>query len=185
MGMQIVHVPDEGLNKKVKAVKLRDGKPDRRTQKIITQMIETLEGAHDPEGVGLAANQVGLPLAIFIMKPTAIDPAKVCINPKVLKVEGKPSVPTKNGSEDNDEALEGCLSIPRIWGPVRRAKRIYLEYTTEEGERKAEWFDDFEAIIVQHEMDHLNGVLFTQRVLEQKGRLLRETGTGEYKPYEI
>ena len=70
--------------------------------------------------------------------------------------------------------LEGCLSIPHIWGPVTRNTKILLEYQDLTGEKHSEWFSGFTSVIIQHEMDHLQGVLFTQRVLEQKGRLYQE-----------
>jgi peptide deformylase len=70
--------------------------------------------------------------------------------------------------------LEGCLSIPKIWSPVARAKKILLEYQDLTCQVKREWFQGFKAIIIQHEVDHLNGILFTQRALEQKNPLYEE-----------
>jgi peptide deformylase len=70
--------------------------------------------------------------------------------------------------------LEGCLSIPRIWGPVKRANRVLLEYQDLSGEKKTEWFTGFRATIVLHEVDHLQGVLFTQRAIEQNSALYEE-----------
>lgn len=95
----------------------------------------------------------------------------------------KRSVLTKDGPSQNSQKhkrkrkkqhFEGCLSIPKIWSPVKRSKKILLEYQTTEGEKKSEWFSAFDAIIIQHEVDHLNGILFTQRALEQKSQLYEE-----------
>ena len=76
--------------------------------------------------------------------------------------------------EDEDVPLEGCLSIPRIWSPVNRHAKVHLEYTNLRGERKDKWFSGFDAVIIQHEMDHLHGILFTQRSLEQHMKLYEE-----------
>jgi len=70
--------------------------------------------------------------------------------------------------------LEGCLSIPRIWGPVKRADRVFLNYQDLTGKKYLKWFSGFEAIIIQHEVDHLKGIVFTQRSIEQKRQLFKE-----------
>ncbi|MEK7070310.1 MAG: peptide deformylase, partial [Patescibacteria group bacterium] len=70
----------------------------------------------------------------------------------------------------------GCLSIPRIWAPVPRSKRVLLEYQNEQGELQQKWFSKLKSIVVQHEVDHLQGVLFTQRVVEQNLPLYEEHG---------
>ena len=88
-------------------------------------------------------------------------------------VERKRKDPTKKLSKKKVK-LEGCLSIPRIWGPVKRADRIFLNYQDMTGKKYLKWFSGFEAIIIQHEVDHLNGIVFTQRSVEQKGQLYKE-----------
>jgi peptide deformylase len=129
-------------------------------------MEESLDFATDPIGVGLAAPQVGKSLAIFIIKPTEKSKAQVFINPKITKIEeptGKAKGKTKK--------LEGCLSLHNIWGEVERAKAVWLEYLDETGKPHHKKFTGFIATIIQHEVDHLNGILFPKRVLEQKGTL--------------
>jgi len=139
-------------------------------------MEKILIAQDDPPGVGLAANQVGLDLSIFIIKTTLKSKIKVFVNPKILKRTDlfKDSPKKKVRPYKKRVKLEGCLSIPRIWGPVKRANRVFLEYqnTTDAVVRK--WFQGFEAVIIQHEVDHLNGIVFTQRSVEQKGQLYRE-----------
>jgi peptide deformylase len=139
-------------------------------------MEETLIQQVDPQGVGLAAPQVNVDLAIFVIKPTLKSETLVFINPKILELKQLPQSPSSQPSKEKEEdiKLEGCLSIPRIWGPVTRNTKVLLEYQDLTGERHTEWFSGFKAVIIQHEMDHLQGVLFTQRVLEQKGRLYQE-----------
>ena len=146
-------------------------------------MEKILTAQKDPVGVGLAANQVGLDLSIFIIKPTEKAKIKVFINPEIVNVGSQfiaPKIkgvinhaPTKK-SKRNKIKLEGCLSIPRIWGPVRRADRVFLRYQDLTGKKHLKWFSGFEAVIIQHEIDHLNGIVFTQRSLEQKKQLYRE-----------
>ena len=73
--------------------------------------------------------------------------------------------------KDGLKKLEGCLSLKDIWGEVERAKAVWLEYTDETGKTHHKKFTGFIATIIQHEVDHLNGILFPKRVLEQKGTL--------------
>jgi len=141
-------------------------------------MEEVLTAQTNPQGVGLAAPQIGIGLSFFIMKPTAKAKITTFINPKILQIEEKKSFTTRvrkdaKGKKKKNQ-LEGCLSIPRIWAPVKRSKKLLLEYQTVDSEKKREWFIGFKAVIIQHEVDHLNGILFTQRALEQKGQLYEE-----------
>ena len=141
-------------------------------------MEKVLIAQDDPPGVGLAANQVGLAISLFLIKPTEKAKTTVFINPKVLKssdtlVERERKSPVKK-TKKRKVKLEGCLSIPRIWGPVKRSDRIFLHYQDLTGKEHLKRFTGFEAIIIQHEIDHLNGIVFTQRAVEQKGQLFRE-----------
>ncbi len=165
--LKIVTVPNSILTQPTQLVK----KIDKRIKKIVQEMEETLIAQKDPEGVGLAAPQVNIPLSLFIIKPKKEQPTKVFINPKIL--EKKFIKKTKKTSKKTRK-LEGCLSIPKIWGVVNRPQKIYLQYQTLEGEIKKEWFSGFEAHIIDHEMDHLQGVLFTKKAIEQKKPLYQE-----------
>lgn len=176
--LKIVSVPHPVLASKTKNVE----KIDDVTKKLVYEMEETLISQSDPQGVGLAANQVGEGLSIFIMKKNPEADTQVFINPKILEIiDDKQKKPKKDKKGDK---LEGCLSIPRIWGPVKRSTRVYLEYMDLNSQVHKRWFKGFEAVIIQHEMDHLMGVVFTQRSLEQKAPLYKETG-GKLKPFEI
>ena len=170
--LKIVNAPHRVLGQNVKQVK----KIDKKIRELVYDMEETLIAQIDPQGVGLAAPQVNEELAIFIIKPTLKAETLVFINPKILESKTLSPIshapPPKEKSED--VKLEGCLSIPRIWGPVTRNAKILLEYQDLTGEKHTEWFSGFKSVIIQHEMDHLQGVLFTQRVLEQKGKLYQE-----------
>ncbi len=72
--------------------------------------------------------------------------------------------------------MEGCLSIPRIWAPLARPKRVELKYTQLDGTTRTQIFTGLMGIVAQHEVDHLNGILFTQRCLENKVPLYEEQG---------
>lgn len=168
--LKVITVPNPTLTQPTKPVK----KIDQKIKRLIKEMEETLIAQKDPEGVGLAAPQVGISLSLFIIKPNKKKPIKVFINPKIIKTENPPSPKTKKEKTKTRYKLEGCLSIPRIWGSVKRAKKVLLQYQNEKGEQKKDWFSGFEALIIQHEMDHLRGVLFTQRTFEQKTPLYQE-----------
>jgi peptide deformylase len=130
-------------------------------------MEESLDFATDPVGVGLAAPQIGKSLAIFIIKPTEKSKTQAFINPQIKKFEQEKNSKLKGKTKK----LEGCLSLHNIWGEVERAKVVWLEYLDETGKPHHKKFTGFIATIIQHEVDHLNGILFPKRVLEQKGIL--------------
>ncbi len=183
--MKILHVPNSILTTPVKQVT----SIDKKLLKIIAEMIATLKIQKDPEGGGLAAPQVGIPLQLFVIRPKKVKKANVFINPEFVGEKKKEEERKKKEEdirkEENDEAkLEGCLSIPRIWGQVDRNPQVDIKYQNEKGETVQKHFSGFEAVVIQHEMDHLQGILFTQRVLEQNGKLYKEE-EGELKKYEI
>ncbi len=178
--LKIVTVPNPILTQLVKKVK----KFDQELKDLIAEMEKTLEAQVDPQGVGLAAPQVGLSHALFIIKPSKKAKCEAFINPRILKaMENTPEVLRDKSSNSTSGVkakkkqktkLEGCLSIPKIWGPVERAKKVYLEYQDLNNRLHRKWFSGFKAIVIQHEIDHLSGILFSQRVLEQKGKLFEE-----------
>lgn len=168
--LKIVHAPHSILTKKVEPVK----KVNKKIQEIVYDMEETLIQQLDPQGVGLAAPQVNINLAIFIIKPTLKSDTQVFINPRIVEFQNTSPTNKKTSEEEENIKLEGCLSIPRIWGPVTRNTKVLLEYQDLTGNSHTEWFSGFKSVIIQHEMDHLQGVLFTERVLEQKGKLYQE-----------
>ncbi len=140
---------------------------DRSLTTLLTHMHETLIATVDPKGVGLAATQVGVGLRVFITKPTAKAAIRDFINPVIVRTSDKKT----DGIPERENKLEGCLSIPKIWGNVHRATSLTLRYQDPKGETHEEMFTGFLATIIQHETDHINGILFTQRVLEQKEKL--------------
>lgn len=171
--VKVLKAPEPVLAQKAQPVK----KIDKRVREIIRQMKEALKAQNNPKGVGLAASQIGYSLKIFITKPWPKSTIKVFINPEITW-RSKELI---NGVPERENPLEGCLSLPGIWGTVRRHAAIKLRYQTPDGKIHEEHFEGFLATIIQHEADHLEGHLFTQRVLEQKGKLYRPVKNKEGK----
>ncbi len=180
----IVTSPNKILLDQSKEVKSFDNK----LKKILSSMEETLLATFDPVGVGLAAPQVGLPLRIFLMKPTEKSKVSFYINPKIESVSNEESIPNftnskkvenKKPDSSKDKLLEGCLSLPNIWGNVSRNTEVTMSWFDEKGAKHEKKFTGFEAIIVQHEIDHLNGILFTTHVMQQGEKLFKSHKNSE------
>lgn len=123
---------------------------------LIKRMFFTIEGI----GVGLAAPQIGLSiqLAVIDIRPLPHRPnvelfRRVIINPKILAY-----------SKVQEAGYEGCLSFDGLRAEAVRAERVQVSYTDEHGAKQAEWTEGFVAKVFQHEIDHLNGVLFVDHV---------------------
>jgi len=125
----------------------------KKTLKLLKDMEETMIVTN---GVGLAAPQVGINtrVALITINKNQVFPI---INPEILEM-----------SEKMEEDTEGCLSLPGTWGPVKRATELTLRFTTPAGKRVTMKFKGFEARIVQHEVDHLNGKMFIDHVHPSK-----------------
>jgi peptide deformylase len=135
-----------------------DDPRDPVVQALIDDLLVTVE---DANGVGIAAPQLFEPISLFIvashpnprypqapeMEPTAM------INPELLWV-----------SDEKDQGWEGCLSIPGLRGLVPRHRRISVRYLTRMGELREEEYADFLARVIQHEFDHVQGIVFIDRV---------------------
>lgn len=172
----IVTAPSPVLSEISKPVEKFDG----LTKDLFSQMSEALLAASDPVGVGLAAPQIGKSLRIFVAKPTPKSPIKFFVNPKIISESAEKEVPALANSKkiearkpkkSKGKMLEGCLSLPNIWGEVVRNRNINVSYFDENGKTHIRSFKGFMAIVIQHEIDHLDGILFPKRVLEQKGTL--------------
>lgn len=153
MLLPIVTDPRPILHQKTAPVNPAD-LASEKIQKLITDMKETMRVK---DGVGLAAPQVneGLAICVIHAKYAAGDetaPDLVLVNPAWEKTTRKKEV---------DE--EGCLSLPGLFGKVKRYKNIRVRALNERGEEIDIPADDFLARIIQHETDHLNGVLFTEK----------------------
>ena len=135
-----------------------EAKPIRRVDANLKQLVSRMfELMYESRGVGLAATQVDLPIRLFVMNSTGqVDDGQECvmINPVITKPRG------------NEEAEEGCLSLPNVHGNVIRAKTIHVNAFDLAGHEINQEFSGFEARIIQHETDHLDGTLFIDRLKE-------------------
>lgn len=178
--MEILTTPHQFLRHTAKPVAIWD----KKTAGQVEEMKEILKKTTNPKGVGLAATQVGLDKRLFVLQLD--DGFHIYVNPEIIKIDKK--MLSDVYKKKKDRWLEGCLSIPKTWGFVDRPFSITLRYLTpspNEGEgrgevlvQKDEVYQDIQAAYVQHELDHLNGVLFTDRILEQKGDIFQETTDG-------
>lgn len=137
---------------------LIDNPADPAVQALVDDLLATVE---EVDGVGIAAPQVYEPLSLFIVAPRPnrryplapeITPTAM-INPEILW-----------RSPELEKGWEGCLSIPGLRGPVPRHTRIAVRYLTRTGELREEEYEGFLARIFQHEFDHLQGIVFVDRV---------------------
>jgi len=153
----ILTAPDPRLKAVSKPVLRVDGE----IRKLIDDMIDTM---YDADGVGLAAIQVGVAKRLLVMDIAQMkgerDP-QVFIDPKILWA-----------SDELAASEEGCLSVPEIYEEVKRPARIRAEYLDREGVRQELEADGLLACCLQHEMDHLDGVLFIDHISRLKRGIL-------------
>ena len=149
--LEIVHYPHPALRWKSRELT----KIDAELEDMVQQMFDLMYASR---GIGLAANQVALPYRLFVINPTGDreekDQEMVFINPQITR---------RNGSEEDEE---GCLSLPEIYGPVTRATRIIVDAFDLSGQQFEVDLEDLDARVVQHEYDHIEGVMFTDRVAQ-------------------
>ncbi len=167
----------EANDPQLRSVSKKVERIDKKTLSLIKDLKQTLIAQKDPEGIGLAAPQIGKKLRIFIMKPK--DDIRVIINPVVIRT-GK----TSKSAQKRKKIMEGCLSLPNFYSPLGRRTKITIKYKNENDQDLLETFTDIEAQIVQHEIDHLNGVLFIDRLIEQK-KPLYEYVDGDWEKVEL
>lgn len=148
---KIVQEEEKVLHEVAKAVLLSEIKKPK-IKKIIEGMILALDGQKD--GVGLAAPQIGIPLRIFIVSGNILSSGKplICINPEI-----------KKRSKETKWLQEGCLSVRWTYGEVKRHARVTLEAYDENGEKFMRGASGLLAHIFQHEVDHLDGILFIDK----------------------
>ena len=140
-----------------------------KLEELIANMYETMYGAF---GVGLAAPQIGLPIRLFLVdtEPFAEDESFTKEEQEELKGFKKTFINAKIIEEKGDEwpFNEGCLSIPDVREDVFRQPEITIEYFDENFEKHTETYDGLIARVIQHEYDHIEGVLFTDKLSSLK-----------------
>lgn len=179
---KILVYPNEVLRKKAQTVE----KIDNKLLKDIADLKKVLMNCEN--GAGLAATQIGIGKRFFGVKDSKTKTVKIYINPKIEKVFGEKTYPQiKKDDGSFEDFLEGCLSFPGLFGTVRRYLKIRVSYGELIGEKlelKTEELIGFQAIVFQHERDHLDGVVFIDHIKEEKGKLYKWEGEEKIK-YQI
>jgi len=141
---------------------------------LISDMFETMYNAY---GVGLAAPQIGLPIRLFVIDTTPFseDDDLTLEEKNILNGFKRVFINAKITKEEGDEWAfnEGCLSIPDIREDVFRQPKLTIEYLDENFNAHVEQFDGLIARVIQHEYDHIDGILFTDKLSALKRRLLK------------
>jgi peptide deformylase len=173
LGMSVVPIviePNKVLHEKCD--KIKEFGPE--TKELVRNLLDTLNNAKNPEGAGLAAPQIGVLKRACIVRRFTIDPKNpdteqiehyVLINPKIT-----------SASKEKDVDWEGCLSIPNTYGRVKRPSKIKVRAYDVNGEELKITASGFFARVIQHEIDHLDGVLFTTKYV---GKLVTENELDE------
>jgi peptide deformylase len=144
--LQISQLGNQILRKKAEEIKNIN---DFAIQELIDDMIQTCQ---DADGVGIAASQVYQSLRLFIVMFPDVG-IMIIINPTIIST-----------SNEKEKDWEGCLSVPGIRGQVLRHKSVTVSFTNRQGQLEERTLDNFVARIFQHEYDHIDGIIFTDRV---------------------
>lgn len=170
MILPIVAYGDAVLKKEAKEI----DKDYPKLNELIENMYETMYGAY---GVGLAAPQVGLPIRLFLVdtEPFSDDEDLSEKDRQQMKNFKKTFINAQILEEEGDEWAfnEGCLSIPDVREDVFRKPRIKIQYQDENFETHVEEYDGLIARVIQHEYDHIEGILFTDKLSSFKKRLIK------------
>lgn len=175
MSPKIITVPNPLLRRKSKPVNLPVG-GDKKIRNLVNELIKTAKAAEEPRGVGLSAVQIGKPVRIFVAKKG--EKFVPFINPKITWRSKKLLSQTL---EKERLFLEGCLSVPGYYGFVNRPSAIKLKWQDLEGKVHQQKFKGKESTYIQHEHDHLNGILFVDRILEQEDKIYKSDRDREGK----
>ena len=182
MILPIVAYGDPVLKKKAKPI----DKDYPKLEELISNMWDTMYNAY---GVGLAAPQVGVPIRLFVIDaaPFAEDDDLSDSEKEYLKKFKRVFINAQIIEESGDEWAfsEGCLSIPEVREDIFRKPEVTIEYQDENFETKKETFTGLAARVVQHEYDHTEGILFTEKISSLKKRLingrLKKISSGKIK----
>lgn len=156
--LEIFKYPASVLRDKAAAV----NQPDLSVRKLAEDMLETMYAA---PGVGLAAPQVGVLRRVVVIDVATGDKGKnplILINPEILHSDGEMIA-----------GEEGCLSLPEVWGDVTRYQRVRIKFSDLAGIEHELTAENLLARVIQHELDHLDGVLFIDRMSKIKRDMLK------------
>jgi peptide deformylase len=166
--LDICKYPDPVLLKKAKPVR----KVDEDLKNLIRDMIETM---YQAPGIGLAANQIGRPIRVIVFDVTPKDQERkpsVLINPEIVASEGEQTME------------EGCLSVPEYYSDVKRCAKVRVRGLDLEGNPVEVCGEEILATVLQHEIDHLDGILFIDRISALKRSLYKKRVQKKLKKQE-
>lgn len=176
--MKIITIPHQTLRKKAQAIK----RVDAKLEKFVKELQQTLKLERNPRGVGLAAPQVNKLWRIIATQVSTqtgeekkLGPMRAFINPIITKHSRNLVCEL----DPEKSRWEGCLSVPGLWGPIPRWEWLEVEYQTMvNGQLKgtSERLEKFAAVVIQHELDHLDGILFTDHSLKYDLPVYRAVG---------
>ena len=156
MKREILTTPNPELRKKSQSVTAFD----KSLENLVIDLTETLEAQTNPPGLGLSAPQIGVLKRVFVARIR--NRVKGFTNPVIRKF-----------SKNEIAYLEGCFSVPLLYGHVTRPAEIELESQEITGKKNTKTYKGLPARIIQHEVDHLDGTLFTDHIHDQNGKLFK------------
>ena len=164
--MKLVYYPNEILEREVKDVNLED--PGFDPVELKKEMVDLMLASN---GIGLSANQVGLDAKVFVMGDS-VENSTMCINPTVLQY-----------TADTQDDIEGCLSFPNVFVKIKRPKEILARYWNENLEECTVKIEGYSAKCYLHELDHLLGITFKDRVSKLKWDMAQKKARKYEKQY--
>jgi peptide deformylase len=188
MIQKIIIVPNPILRQKAKLI----NEIDKKTIRLVRDLKETLQAADNPKGIGISAPQIGISKMVLVIKIkgkflTIINPEILFISKETLNEILPKEKRFISKACETDRFMEGCLSVPGYWGYVNRPYKIKAKFQDLEGLWQEMEFESKDAALFQHEYDHLEGVLFIDRILQQKGKVykIEKNEKGEEELVEI
>jgi peptide deformylase len=169
--MKIVTAPHPALAKISRSI----NNIDQEAQKLAKSLVSSLAN----KGIGLAAPQIGQNKTIFVINLPQKE-AEIFINPTIISHSKKKQhfyLSSDQNHQENHQRqpfLEGCLSLPHLYGTVKRWPEIEACWLNIDGQKNKKTLTELEAIVFQHELDHLRGKLFPQRIKKEGGQFFQE-----------
>lgn len=171
MKLEIITYPDPRLNQKCQKATIDD-----KLRELVQNMMDTMNSFKEPEAAGLSAIQVGVPVRVLIARNFSLPTDSKSQSPQDSKDSEKVNQRTYqdiiminpkliSASKEEELDWEGCLSFPDLYGKVWRAKKIKLKYQDLEGTQKRLTASGFLARVIQHELDHLDGITFNTKIV--------------------
>lgn len=173
----IVTLPDTRLKQKSKRINIIDESVKKLAQEMITATLDWEDNREHESAAALAAIQIGRPYRVVVVRKDLNDKQNrefnVFINPEIIKKEGEP-----------EEELEGCLSVKGLYGSVPRYPKVKVRSQNLSGKSKTFTVTGFLARVFQHELDHLEGKVFLERV-SNRTKLFELMPSGKFRPTQL